>query len=71
MCEWLLYVEEQTEMMKPHAGKAVNNIIPKIRTTAAVIWLIKDDPILCDQLQALITEEKFRYDRTALFKPDD
>jgi hypothetical protein len=62
MCEWLLHVEDQTNMPRSKSGKAANNLIPKIRTTAAVIWLTKDDPVLCEQLQALITEEKFRYE---------
>ena len=60
MCEWLLFVEDQTNMAR--SGKASNNLIPKIRTTAAVIWMAKDDPVLCVQLHALITEEKFRYE---------
>ncbi|CAB4039036.1 Baculoviral IAP repeat-containing 6, partial [Paramuricea clavata] len=60
LCEWLLYAEGQANMERPQSGNAGSNLIPKIRTTAAVIWLIKDDPVLCDHLQALITEEKFR-----------
>ena len=62
MCEWLLYIEDQTNMERPQSGKAGSNLIPKVRTTAAVIWLIKEDPVLCEHLQALITEEKFRYE---------
>ena len=60
MCEWLLYVENETNSSEPQLGMAGSHLIAKIRTTAAVIWSIKDDPTLCDQLQSLVTEEKFR-----------
>lgn len=49
-------------MERPQSGNAGSSLIPKIRTTASVVWLIKDDPVLCDHLQALITEAKFRYE---------
>ena len=65
MCEWLMFVEGQANTAR--SGKAANNLIPKIRTTAAVIWLAKDDPLICEQLQALITEEKFRYKLQNMF----
>lgn len=61
MCDWLLFVEDQAIIERSQSVKAGSNLIPKIRTIAAVTWLIKDDPILCDKLQNLITEEKFRY----------
>lgn len=62
MCEWFLFIENQTKLEHPQLGKSASNLIPKIRTTASVIWLSKDNPVLCEKLKNLITEEKFRYE---------
>ena len=61
MCSWLLDLVEKSNVGHPLLTKTENNMSSKIRTISAVVWTVKDNPELCEKLQAVITEEKFEY----------